>query len=257
MRKTVLYKIAGFVLTNDDTSRLAARIRGKDDRFFLDMDPSKRDLIMDINRVAMDADEHEAAICVFFIRWPDDHPRAKLGEQRIAIVRTEPSLTETPEDFEQVPLEVDDDEDDRIAVEWLKSSNYEKNSASSRCLSSPVRRATTDYVQLSMPGAEDGRRVEELSSTGTLDAARLKAQTSAPYDARRTPRENAPFFEALADESGRAWTIPLREATSVELVMNQDIANKKQTQTPTPSARESCIENVKLAPNLYELISSG
>ncbi|KAI5119655.1 hypothetical protein M0805_007746 [Coniferiporia weirii] len=78
-----------------------------------------------------------------------------------------------------------------------------------------------------------------------------------PYGAG-TPRENAPFFEALTDESGWAWTIPLREATSVGLVMNQDIANKKkQAQTPTPSARDFYLENLKLAPNLYELISTG
>ncbi|KAI5115888.1 hypothetical protein M0805_004499 [Coniferiporia weirii] len=81
-----------------------------------------------------------------------------------------------------------------------------------------------------------------------------------PYGAG-TPRENAPFFEALTenqDESGWAWTIPLRGATSVGLVMNQDIANKKkQAQTPTPSAREFYLENLKLAPNLYELISTG
>ncbi|KAI5115143.1 hypothetical protein M0805_001127, partial [Coniferiporia weirii] len=78
-----------------------------------------------------------------------------------------------------------------------------------------------------------------------------------PYGAG-TPRENAPFFEALTDESGWAWTIPLREATSVGLVMNQDIANKKKkAQTPTPSAREFYLENLKLAPNLYELISTG
>ncbi|KAI5115465.1 hypothetical protein M0805_000814 [Coniferiporia weirii] len=76
-----------------------------------------------------------------------------------------------------------------------------------------------------------------------------------------TPRENAPFFEVLTDtqsESGRAWTISLREATSVGLVMNQDIANKKkQAQAHTPPAREFFLENLKLAPNLYELISTG
>ncbi|THH03724.1 hypothetical protein EW145_g6055 [Phellinidium pouzarii] len=73
-----------------------------------------------------------------------------------------------------------------------------------------------------------------------------------------TPRENAPFFEALTDESGWAWTIPLREATSVGLVMNQDIANKKkQAQTPVPSAQEFYLEQLKLAPNLYSLICSG
>ncbi|KAI5117033.1 hypothetical protein M0805_002249 [Coniferiporia weirii] len=73
-----------------------------------------------------------------------------------------------------------------------------------------------------------------------------------------TPRENVPFFEALTDESGWAWKIPLRESTSVGVVVNQDIANKKkQAQTPTPSARDFYLENVKLAPTIYELISSG
>ncbi|KAF7799925.1 hypothetical protein EIP86_011168 [Pleurotus ostreatoroseus] len=37
-----------------------------------------------------------------------------------------------------------------------------------------------------------------------------------------TPRENAPFFEALSDESGWAWFIPLHKGlTSVGVVMNQ------------------------------------
>ncbi|KAK7691668.1 hypothetical protein QCA50_005067 [Cerrena zonata] len=39
---------------------------------------------------------------------------------------------------------------------------------------------------------------------------------------RDTPRENAPFFEALSDESGWAWFIPLHNGlTSVGIVMDQ------------------------------------
>ncbi|KAL4876136.1 FAD/NAD(P)-binding domain-containing protein [Aspergillus karnatakaensis] len=44
-----------------------------------------------------------------------------------------------------------------------------------------------------------------------------------------TKRENSPFFEALNDESGWAWFIPLHDGrTSVGIVRNQDIATQKK-----------------------------
>ena len=40
--------------------------------------------------------------------------------------------------------------------------------------------------------------------------------------------------------------------------MNQDISvEKKQSQTPTPSAQDFYLEQLKLAPNLWKLISTG
>ncbi|KAF7321049.1 FAD/NAD(P)-binding domain-containing protein [Mycena chlorophos] len=46
-----------------------------------------------------------------------------------------------------------------------------------------------------------------------------------------TSRENGPFFESLTDESGWAWFIPLHDGTtSVGVVQNQDISNKKRAE---------------------------
>ncbi|KAK3324861.1 hypothetical protein B0H66DRAFT_470293 [Apodospora peruviana] len=44
-----------------------------------------------------------------------------------------------------------------------------------------------------------------------------------------TKRANVPFFEALRDESGWAWFIPLHDGThSIGVVMEQEISNKKK-----------------------------
>ncbi|KAL5505034.1 hypothetical protein ACEPAH_7697 [Sanghuangporus vaninii] len=77
--------------------------------------------------------------------------------------------------------------------------------------------------------------------------------------ARGTERENVPFFEALQDESGWAWLIPLHNGTvSVGIVMNQDIATaKKKATSPTPSAREFYLDQLKLAPSLRAILHSA
>lgn len=74
-----------------------------------------------------------------------------------------------------------------------------------------------------------------------------------------TPRENSPFFEALRDESGWAWLIPLHNGTtSVGIVMNQEIlTKKKQSQTPALSTLEFYHDQLKLAPQLLELLADG
>ena len=61
------------------------------------------------------------------------------------------------------------------------------------------------------------------------------------------------------DESGWAWLIPLHNGTvSVGIVMNQDIATaKKKAASPTPSAKEFYIEQLKLAPNLRAILHSA
>ncbi|KAI5117936.1 hypothetical protein M0805_009444 [Coniferiporia weirii] len=83
--------------------------------------------------------------------------------------------------------------------------------------------------------------------------------TGASAYAEGTPRANSPFFEALKDESGWAWLIPLHNGTaSVGVVMNQEIATqKKKSQTPSPSAQEFYLEQLKLAPALLEFLSSA
>ncbi|KAL5483577.1 hypothetical protein ACEPAI_8809 [Sanghuangporus weigelae] len=81
--------------------------------------------------------------------------------------------------------------------------------------------------------------------------------------ARGSERENVPFFEALRDESGWAWLIPLHNGTvSVGVVMNQDIATakkekKKKATSPAPSAREFYLEQLKLAPSLRAILHSA
>ncbi|PYH92917.1 FAD/NAD(P)-binding domain-containing protein [Aspergillus ellipticus CBS 707.79] len=56
--------------------------------------------------------------------------------------------------------------------------------------------------------------------------------TGAEKYAKGTARENSPFFEALQDESGWAWLIPLHNGTvSVGIVRNQQIASAKKTES--------------------------
>ncbi|KAJ7690717.1 FAD binding domain-containing protein [Mycena rosella] len=86
-----------------------------------------------------------------------------------------------------------------------------------------------------------------------------------------TPREGAPWFEALTDESGWAWFIPLHnEMTSVGVVMNQKIYNEKMKEpseipgcfspssapNPTNSAVVNrYLSNISLAPGVLKLIT--
>ncbi|KAF9243103.1 hypothetical protein BU15DRAFT_86521 [Melanogaster broomeanus] len=62
-----------------------------------------------------------------------------------------------------------------------------------------------------------------------------------------TAREGAPWFEALTDESGWAWFIPLHDGTtSIGVVMNQKLYNENRYQA-----------FLSLAPNLTDLIGCG
>ncbi|KAJ7668518.1 FAD binding domain-containing protein [Mycena polygramma] len=87
-----------------------------------------------------------------------------------------------------------------------------------------------------------------------------------------TSREGAPWFEALTDESGWAWFIPLHNGmTSVGVVMNQKLyhENMKEHAEPTyflPSSipnptKSSTVNhylcNILLAPGVAKLIGSG
>ncbi|KAF8653329.1 hypothetical protein AX16_004029 [Volvariella volvacea WC 439] len=87
-----------------------------------------------------------------------------------------------------------------------------------------------------------------------------------------TPREGAPYFEALTDESGWAWFIPLHDGTaSIGVVMNEQIYRKKCKSLPpessfsphaTPNFNNSTmtahyISNLALAPGVVRLISEA
>ncbi|KAI2733162.1 hypothetical protein CBS147332_177 [Penicillium roqueforti] len=72
-----------------------------------------------------------------------------------------------------------------------------------------------------------------------------------------TAREDSPYFEALIDESGWAWFIPLHDnTTSVGVVMNQEIMNKKKAASGL-SSRDFYLSSLKLAPHLNEFLSGG
>lgn len=71
-----------------------------------------------------------------------------------------------------------------------------------------------------------------------------------------TARSGAPFFEALRDESGWAWFIPLHDGThSIGVVMNQDIATERKA--TAASAQEYFDTALKQAPMLSELLGAG
>ncbi|KAJ6497752.1 hypothetical protein C8R45DRAFT_984123 [Mycena sanguinolenta] len=80
-----------------------------------------------------------------------------------------------------------------------------------------------------------------------------------------TPREGAPWFEALTDESGWAWFIPLHTGlTSVGVVMNQKIYNQKRKENsqsnhdPTKSNLVTTyLCNLQLAPGIVKLVGTG
>lgn len=79
-----------------------------------------------------------------------------------------------------------------------------------------------------------------------------------------TDRAHSPFFEALTDESGWAWIIPLHNGTtSVGVVMNQDAATTKRAKISSEvssscAALETFYHNsLTLAPHLHGLLRNG
>ncbi|KAL9006385.1 MAG: hypothetical protein Q9188_000859 [Gyalolechia gomerana] len=73
-----------------------------------------------------------------------------------------------------------------------------------------------------------------------------------------TDRANAPYFEALQDESGWAWLIPLHNGTtSVGVVMKQELQVAKKKAMSSPSSKEFYLESLKLCPNLLKLIGDA
>ncbi|QKX53210.1 uncharacterized protein TRUGW13939_00286 [Talaromyces rugulosus] len=74
-----------------------------------------------------------------------------------------------------------------------------------------------------------------------------------------TPRANSPFFEALQDESGWAWAIPLHNGTtSVGIVMNQQMSTDRKVQFGSPDLKTFYLNCLKqLAPDITELLGEG
>ncbi|PSR83576.1 hypothetical protein BD289DRAFT_410629 [Coniella lustricola] len=73
-----------------------------------------------------------------------------------------------------------------------------------------------------------------------------------------THKQNAPFFEALQDESGWAWFIPLHNGTtSVGIVENQKLSTLKKRENKLSNAQDLFDFNLKLAPNVLGLIGQG
>ncbi|KAJ7153561.1 FAD/NAD(P)-binding domain-containing protein [Mycena crocata] len=77
-----------------------------------------------------------------------------------------------------------------------------------------------------------------------------------------TPRENSPFFEALTDESGWCWFIPLHDGTtSIGIVQNQDISNEKKAAAKERGEDGSTAAHyhreLKLAPNIQVLMGDA
>ncbi|KAF8154859.1 hypothetical protein B0H34DRAFT_799593 [Crassisporium funariophilum] len=74
-----------------------------------------------------------------------------------------------------------------------------------------------------------------------------------------TKKANSAWFEALTDETGWAWIIPLHNGTtSVGIVMHQNISNKKKA-TPKadgtkPSLTEHYLDQLQYVPGVRDLI---
>ncbi|KAE8420869.1 hypothetical protein BDV36DRAFT_281104 [Aspergillus pseudocaelatus] len=72
-----------------------------------------------------------------------------------------------------------------------------------------------------------------------------------------TQRENSPYFEALTDESGWAWFIPLHDGThSVGVVMDQERINQKKFVSGLATT-ELYLPSLELAPRLNSYLSGG
>lgn len=77
-----------------------------------------------------------------------------------------------------------------------------------------------------------------------------------------TGRENAPWFEALTDESGWAWFIPLHKGKiSVGVVLNQEIATRKKAEGRSKSAeftlKDHYLQELQLAPGIIDLLGKA
>ncbi|KAK7028532.1 Sulochrin halogenase [Favolaschia claudopus] len=76
-----------------------------------------------------------------------------------------------------------------------------------------------------------------------------------------TPRAGSPFFEALSDESGWAWFIPLHIGTSVGVVMKQDKSDAKRAAAKEAGEDSSLyghyMRALECAPNVKAMLSEA
>ncbi|KAJ7729315.1 putative halogenase [Mycena metata] len=74
-----------------------------------------------------------------------------------------------------------------------------------------------------------------------------------------TKRENAPWFEALVDESGWAWFIPLHNGTvSVGIVLNEELSRVKKSKFTGPdAAKEHYLTELQRAPGTLKLMGNA
>ncbi|KZT05768.1 FAD/NAD(P)-binding domain-containing protein [Laetiporus sulphureus 93-53] len=75
-----------------------------------------------------------------------------------------------------------------------------------------------------------------------------------------TERENAPWFEALTEETGWAWTIPLHDGTtSIGVVAHKDVSNAKKSQVKDDGEKltleEHYLDQLQYLPGVKELIA--
>ncbi|KAJ6448953.1 FAD/NAD(P)-binding domain-containing protein [Mycena vitilis] len=76
-----------------------------------------------------------------------------------------------------------------------------------------------------------------------------------------TPRAGSPFFEALNDQSGWAWLIPLHIGTSVGIVMRQDISDAKRAAAKEKGEDTGLyahyMRGLECAPNLKAMLDNA
>ncbi|KAK6991927.1 putative halogenase [Favolaschia claudopus] len=77
--------------------------------------------------------------------------------------------------------------------------------------------------------------------------------------AKGTSRENAPWLEALTDESGWAWFIPLHNGTaSVGIVISEDAyLRKKNALLAHNAGEEYYLSQLQLTPGIIDLLGDG
>ncbi|KAJ6583048.1 putative halogenase [Mycena vulgaris] len=77
--------------------------------------------------------------------------------------------------------------------------------------------------------------------------------------AKETSRENAPWFEALTDETGWAWFIPLHNGTaSVGVVLSEDSNRIKKARVSVKDSGEThYLTQIRLAPGLVNLLGDA
>ncbi|KFA75658.1 hypothetical protein S40288_08563 [Stachybotrys chartarum IBT 40288] len=73
-----------------------------------------------------------------------------------------------------------------------------------------------------------------------------------------TPREGSPVFEALTDQSGWCWAIPLHDNTlSVGVVMRQDLSLARKKSLGSPSMVEFYKDCITLSPDIHARLADA